>query len=77
MILNASAKRITFVRFAQNFSRKLMTLVDLTSSTAESNGLYVNYYGNYATIASILRDQCTVHHYASLCPLGVYSGSGR
>jgi len=30
-----------------------MILVDFTNSTTERNGLYVNYYGYYATITSV------------------------
>ena len=57
MVLNVSANRITFVRFAMNFNHKLMILEDLTNFTAERKGLYVNYYGDYATIPSPLRCQ--------------------
>jgi len=37
MILDVSANRITFVRFALNFNEILMILVDFTKFTAESN----------------------------------------
>ena len=39
-----------------------MILVHFTNPTAKRKCLYVNYYGYYATIASLLRDQCTLHY---------------
>jgi len=68
MVLNVSANRIIFLRFALNFKWEVIILVDFTNSTAERNGLYVKYYGFYAAITSLLRDQCT-HYYASSYPL--------
>jgi len=61
MVLNVSAKWITFVRFALYFNRKLMILV----STVERSGLYVNFYGHYAFITSLLRDQGTLYDASS------------
>jgi len=54
MVLNVCANRITFVRFARNFNRKLMTLIDSTNRTTERNGLYVNYYGYYVSITRLV-----------------------
>jgi len=62
MVLNVSANRITFERFAMNFNRKLIVLIDFTNSTAERNGLYVNYYGYYAIITSLAHVQCNLYY---------------
>jgi len=48
--LNVRANLITFVRFALNLNRKVMILADFSNSMVERNGIYVNYYGYYATI---------------------------
>jgi len=42
------------IRFALNFKRKLIILVDLTNFTTEQNGLYVNYYDYYVTITWVV-----------------------
>ena len=62
LYFDISASRIVFVRFALNFNEKLMILVDFSNFTAERNGLYVNYYGYYANITSLLHGQSTVSH---------------
>ena len=55
MVLNVCAKRMTFMRFALNFN---MFLVDY--SKAERNGIYVTYYGYFASITSLLSGQYTL-----------------
>jgi len=69
--------RITFVQFALNFKKKeLTTLVDFTNSTTERYGLYVNYFGYYATITTLFRGQWTLY-YASLYHLALRIVSGN